>query len=149
MLIQSNENMLCRSFAPSINKTDCKTWDFRSSCHHNSDLLWHHVVSQSHINLYCHADMGSVSLALFFVLMCLSAGSCIQWGGRLNQGKEWSSSNPWDARSCLFFWKRQPLGKPRCGGSTCQRSPPHRLVTSGCLQSLAPTFHGKTQLGKI
>lgn len=60
-------------------------------------------------------------------VMFWRAGSCIQWGGRLNQGRrEWSSWNPGDARGCLFFWKRLLLGKPRCGGSMCQRSPPHR-----------------------
>lgn len=71
-------------------------------------------------------------------VLCHCAGSCIQWGGRLNQGrKQWSSSNPGDARGCLFFWKRPSLGKPRCGGSTCQRSPPHRWgFTSGFLRSL-------------
>lgn len=65
------------------------------------------------------------------VCVCVSAGSCIQWGGRLNQGsKEWSSWNPGEARGCLVFWRRPPLGKPRCGGRTCQRSPPHRWALS-------------------
>lgn len=79
---------------------------------------------------------------------CPCAGSCIQWGGRLNQGrKEWSSWNPGDARGCLFFWKRPPLGKPRCGGSTCQRSPPHRWgFTSGCPHSSTHTFHWQIHL---
>lgn len=55
------------------------------------------------------------------------AGSCIQWGGRLNQGeKEWSSPNPGESTDWLFFSKRPCLGKPRCGGSMCRRSPPHR-----------------------
>lgn len=77
-------------------------------------------------------------LDMCFNMLCHCAGSCIQWGGRLNQGrKEWSSPNPGDARGCLFFWKRQPLGKPRCGRSTCQRSPPHRWgFTSGCFHPL-------------
>lgn len=75
-------------------------------------------------------------------VLCHCAGSCIQWGGRLNQGrKEWSSSNPGDARGCLFFWKRPPLEKPRCGGSTYQRSPPHRWgFTSGCFHSLTDEY---------
>lgn len=76
-------------------------------------------------------------------VLCPCAGSCIQWGGRLNQGRKgWSSSNPGDARGCLFFSKRPPLGKPRCGGSTCQRSPPHWWgFSSSYFSSLTNILH--------
>ena len=60
-------------------------------------------------------------------VLCRCAGSCSQWGGRLNQGRgEWGPLSPGDARGCPFSWKRRPLGKPRCGRSTCGRRPPHR-----------------------